>query len=1155
MATKFFKEEAHWVYQKDADPLEHIVTPGFYVLSQRGSIITIQGVDKSIDVLFKNVEVSLIEKDRSNNTYTDLADFITLNEAFFGGIFGTNTKVIAGSVGTYAELPTPTTSYIGELWYVEAPSGGLLTVLNIYKYPKGLYSPNSSDIWEQVSLNVKVAEDAVTLINVPVWSDYFNYSQDINVGDRLIYNRIIYENITGNQISTTPNLDTLNWRTVDANNRVIPDFDYFPEKTVRANTLVFDYPFTMISKVDTSERAAPQPIGSIQLSAPDESLYLEGSNISIVAVNHRFIMKETGWIKTLDLLTPIYDSDTYTKVTIINHTTGKITTKSNFILKGGEFTNIATEDIIVTIGTDIEIIFETFNASNADNITGGWKSDRGSGIPTSQEFNIDNLNDPTVISISTIDLDNTDRTTELSGVLPDSIFLASETSDPTRSVEVKILTTTPQTGYVDYTCELITVGGKGSIRADKTCTLNINVPITQPTKYNYIDDYYDTQPVFADVTTKLSFNGVDQVASITTVYGIQVTFQRASISEDWKTFAISDVSGTVSNAVTGIEHSLSVAKSGGDFTSLKAAVDSIVNPSATNLWGIRCYSGTFVEDPMIIPDYVKVVCNNAKFVPNDNNSDFITLATEAEMKSCHITPPTNGKGIVLQGVNSRLKDSTVDGPCLVSIETQNVGTLIRDVDVLFSTIGFNIFSGDCLIAQSAAIACGIGLQVDDGAYLLGSGLANLSCTLDLVTLGSGSIEITSSKLQIAKFNIANWDNIKVSSNSDKEGDEAVVNMQEFQVGVPERGYESAFGEGDSYTRGMKVYTYDGTTFIDISEAAASASGSLFSFPNVNVNSALYLASTLHNDTDFIKHFGIKSKTVTALVGGEVVFEYWNGTIWVEFNAMEVGSGGHYTPHAKNYFQHASSHHIRYDVSLSIGDWAKSDPVVLGTDYFWVRIRIKTTLTTLPQIEQFKLHTNRTELNADGYLEYFGLARGIERLPWDAGLLQAANSSPGNQDLYISDNLGVGRIENKFVNNAVDRLSFLTPLPLTIDTSCKINFAWSVRTDDNTLGDIDWTIRWAWSSDGESVYGSTGAAPGTAPNEQSIVQSLPAPALNTEKWYKVELDVSNMLSEREGGFPDTLWVSLERDGADTHEGDVSLIAINALYKKWREGGHI
>ena len=125
-----------------------------------------------------------------------------------------STSIITGTVPTYGDLPSPASAHTGELYFVEQGSGGLLSwvpLTEIYKYPKGLYSPNSSDVWEQVPMNVRVAEDALTLVNIIDWAEFYAYAFDVNAGDRIVFNGVDYQNRTGTQSSTSPDLDTANW--------------------------------------------------------------------------------------------------------------------------------------------------------------------------------------------------------------------------------------------------------------------------------------------------------------------------------------------------------------------------------------------------------------------------------------------------------------------------------------------------------------------------------------------------------------------------------------------------------------------------------------------------------------------------------------------------------------------------------------------------------------------------------------------------------------------------------------------------------------------------------------------------------------------------------------------------------------------------------
>jgi len=117
----------------------------------------------------------------------------------------------------------------------------------------------------------------------------------------------------------------------------------------------------------------------------------------------------------------------------------------------------------------------------------------------------------------------------------------NETGDVARSFEAEVTTVTPQTGYTTYNVTIL--NNNNAVRDGRTCTVNIDVPITQPTRYNYIAGYFAAQAAFADVTTNLFYGGIDQTAPVTNAYGINIIFQHASVSPDWDLVALSGGGG------------------------------------------------------------------------------------------------------------------------------------------------------------------------------------------------------------------------------------------------------------------------------------------------------------------------------------------------------------------------------------------------------------------------------------------------------------------------------------------------------------------------------------------------------------------------------------------------------------------------------------
>ena len=606
--------------------------------------------------------------------------------------------------------------------------------------------------------------------------------------------------------------------------------------------------------------------------------------------------------------------------------------------------------------------------------------------------------------------------------------------------------------------------------------------------------------------------------------------------------------------------------------------------------GMKGYVDKFVVDMSVSGNMkiegIGVQDSNGIYINDDN----------AIVKINNITFSTNtgtvDKGFDIHSGNIIIRQTDVfdesDVNTLFNINGINSIVTIKDV-VSFSPnlhTGFDIStSARCVINDINIIAPTHGVVVNDGANIrlnsssffncVDSGLINTSgapvkvglqgitfddnTNYDVYSDVSGSLFFGNGFIELSKVYAGTGVKMYGMSIDLFAGDEGVNILGELHVGTPEGPAESVFGEGDSYTRGMLVYTYNAATsaYTDVSSEAGTSTGSTFAFPGNAVDNAIYIGSTLKNQGNYVPHYGYKNTIVSAHDGtGYIIAEIWDGSNWIEINNMTTEGNAPYYPESDKMLAHHGSHHVRYNAYITTATWIPNDDVGYGENIYWSRLRISSSTDIAPILEQIKIHSNRMEINADGWPEYFGKARPVGTLPWDSGLLEAAAASPGNQDIYLSDTLDIGRVENKFANGATDRMGFLSPLPLDCDTSTPIKISWSVRSDDNTGGNIDWVVRSGFSSPGGPIYGDDATAPTSATTQIDNVFTSAAPtAQNTEKWYDAEIDVSNMVSRREDGHPDTLFVTIQRTAGDSHGGDVALIAIDAKYLKWCDGGHI
>ena len=438
-----------------------------------------------------------------------------------------------------------------------------------------------------------------------------------------------------------------------------------------------------------------------------------------------------------------------------------------------------------------------------------------------------------------------------------------------------------------------------------------------------------------------------------------------------------------------------------------------------------------------------------------------------------------------------------------------------------------------------------------------------------------------------------------------EDERQTLIVGELSVGLPNRGSESIFGEGDSHVFGMTVLTFDAfaTTFTDVTSQVSRIDGtSVAIFPSNTSGDILYVGM----NPALGVFYGLKA---TISVGATPTsgitnasepptyaweWEYWDGTAWTPFRIMSTLANQPYTPQRRNAFD-AGEYQYRFDsiqdvnnffensdgtsgvfISSSAvingvngpnqwvtsttppGNWQTT--TVNGTLLLWMRVRLITPLTVVPEIDQLKLHTNRTEINSNGYLERYGTARTWKRVPGNFQTWRDDDAvSPGNQNLYFGDSIGLDMNDNNFVPTATDRICRILALPTDLDSSHPMILQWRWIPSNGNSGNVQWNVRWAYSVDGAFAPGdpaaivnvSTGTAPTNAPTQQQIAFTTSAPGvLRQQVTTYCQLDISNMITTRtKYGNGDLMWVSFERTGGaapDTFTGSVFLVDINLLY---------
>jgi hypothetical protein len=993
------------------------------------------------------------------------------------------------------------------------------------------------------------------------------------------------------------------------------------------NQQVFDTGYLAIANKTTQERPAPQPIGE-PYNIFDGTLIPNNVSAKQVIFGTRYSPTKNEYIIGYRIEAVVGNHYTVTSITDPSGPTPILNALIAFTASKTGWVNINIEGELVNAGATFDVI-AIVNEPDPTPTTfaydWNYKTPNNISIPVSGEIQQSN-NLPDSLLISKLDNSLIDRNGDLSTITVGDFIEAL-------GIRWAVQSVTPQTTYYNF-------GISPAIQSspDGVTTFTFETVTATPITYGREVDYY--LPT-AEVS---GLYGVDipyiDIVPDDNAYGIDLIVQDLSISTDWDIQAsLGSVASVPTTDALGLENNITVAKSGGDFTTLKDALDSITDSSPTQRYSIQVSAGIYTENnPIQAKEYVAVTgmgdLQTTRFVAGNPNADLLIMANlftiqrvalwgvsgatnyavrQDVVGSTSVTRVIIGEctnGILVNHPNTQLvaNDIAVFNPTVTLIRgaycqagvfnvysfNANAGTLgtmveitgvnsrsvLNNINAAISTLTTGVSVKDLArvdINSAKLIGMATGIEVEGGAHTHFNGVRVEDATVDGVRIndvGTGTVLAVQSTIvqnsaghdfnMLSATGLVSGDASTSINNINfvagarmygtvldlEEDDEGLSIIGELHVGLPENGAEAVFGEGDSYTRGMLVYSETpGGVFTDRSVEARSASSSSFTFDGVAAENAIYVSSSLVG-IDALQYHGIKTKVLTAAIkgAGSIVIEYWNGATWVEVDGMEVDSSGEYYPYAKNYFQDTGSYHIRYDSSLAIDSWTKNDPITpaLGTDYYWTRFRIVTAITTAPIFEQFKLHTSRFETNNDGWVEYFGKARPIGQLNTSLAAGRPFEGTMQSQDLYVSQNVGVGGLTNKFTATG-DILGVTGFLPFDCDTSSPLNLTWAGHP--NATGNYEWTVRWAWITEGDPITYTEPGAPIT--NSGSLVITKAA-TVNTAVTFEALLDISSMISRRSGGFGDELWVSIQ---PTVIPGNFTLGSSQITYTKWCEGGHI
>jgi hypothetical protein len=489
-----------------------------------------------------------------------------------------------------------------------------------------------------------------------------------------------------------------------------------------------------------------------------------------------------------------------------------------------------------------------------------------------------------------------------------------------------------------------------------------------------------------------------------------------------------------------------VALKGGDVDNIADAITKVNGlspvPSATAPAAIVVFPGIYSTPPFTLPAHVTLMGLTGERAT-------ILEASTTTSALCTAPGPNTLQGLTLEDANGiggiGVEVSGTGNVILEQVIIDNCETGVWCVGTSYSAELHHTTVSNCTdgylfngvgargrVNDAVAELCTNGLRIGStGGIITGQGyraVDDASFTRHIwVEASAGILALVNSVFREDKGFYHTSAEIAVAHASIVPGDEAYQFTAELHVGSEDRPRESCFGGGDSHTRGLAGLTNTNLevgTWNDITAGIKDDDGSSVAlFAGTGIGNAFYIGG----DQPFP---GIKPEITTALSGGSLILEYWNGASWVAIPHLSSDANTPYDQYAQLVFQRVNTEQVRFG---EITGWTTK---TLNTiTKYWVRFRVATAITTAPQADRIKIHTNRTEINSDGVVEYFGAAEPIRPLIWHRSLLEELEGfAQPDVAIDIASGFSIKALANRWQDGNKDgSASFVSALP-GLDTS-------------------------------------------------------------------------------------------------------------------------
>jgi len=331
---------------------------------------------------------------------------------------------------------------------------------------------------------------------------------------------------------------------------------------------------------------------------------------------------------------------------------------------------------------------------------------------------------------------------------------------------------------------------------------------------------------------------------------------------------------------------------------------------------------------------------------------------------------TVNKGIQVNGGRSQLINVNIGNPnCSTALSVS--GTSSNKPTVI--GFGFNIFN----------VPTGIEVTSNDYNIEVQGGRLEAGTTNVLVSSGvtgsNGKLNLTGFVMDSTKLSIPyGWVNSEHTFQYSDLGDSQNLapilrSWSNFEVGHPNKGFETNLGRGSEYQNGMHVHTSGASSTTDYT-LSAKTPGSTFTFESLAAAEQLYIGSSQYYPDGTQLNFNGFEVSYTGSTGGTYTMEFYSGGTWVDikYQCTHHNLGHNYgdTLFGRNV---ESKEDMRFGIDESDNWDSLNIPSFGGHTAKWIRITMVTPPASLPQFDLIWLEPSHTEINDNGIVSFFGSA--------------------------------------------------------------------------------------------------------------------------------------------------------------------------------------